>query len=251
MKFLILLSFIFFIFVNISFSQRIDYDDQSCWPGVCQTGNKQSPIDFKKEIHYKSTSGIFELIDSHPYILKGNFDFYHQFKLGVVLDRTTSGSVEILYKNQLRNYYFSDIHFHYKSEHRFDDYQYDLEMHTVTVSQDGTYLVFANLFKLSNVPNPEIAKLKKGSDIGNFDLNRFININSPFYFYEGSLTTPNCDENVLWVVFMNPITEISMDQLSMFRLILQENGYLNNNRNVQHLVNRDVYVKRKMLKYLN
>ena len=63
----------------------------------------------------------------------------------------------------------------------------------------------------------------------------------PYYSYEGSLTTPGCDEVVQWVLYSNPLN-ISSRQLAVFRTILDHNGnpLLQNFRPVQPLNGRTV-----------
>ena len=63
----------------------------------------------------------------------------------------------------------------------------------------------------------------------------------PYYSYEGSLTTPGCDEVVQWVLYSNPLS-ISSRQLAVFRTILDHNGnpLLQNFRPVQPLNGRTV-----------
>jgi carbonic anhydrase len=63
-----------------------------------------------------------------------------------------------------------------------------------------------------------------------------------FYRYEGSLTTPACNEVVLWTVFATPL-EISADQMNQLRQLQNAwNGTMvNNNRPTQALGQRPVY----------
>ena len=56
------------------------------------------------------------------------------------------------------------------------------------------------------------------------------------YHYDGSLTTPPCSEGVKWYVRKTP-TQLSEDQIAAFTAI-----YDNNNRPVQALNNRTLYL---------
>jgi carbonic anhydrase len=66
---------------------------------------------------------------------------------------------------------------------------------------------------------------------------------SKFYRYSGSLTTPGCNEIVVWTVFESPIP-ISENQLAKFRQLESEDGPLvNNYRPVQPLLGRTVHIR--------
>ena len=67
---------------------------------------------------------------------------------------------------------------------------------------------------------------------------------SKFYRYTGSLTTPGCNEIVVWTVFDAPIY-ISDRQLARFRILISEDGdtLVNNYRPAQPLMGRTVHVR--------
>jgi carbonic anhydrase len=48
---------------------------------------------------------------------------------------------------------------------------------------------------------------------------------SSYYRYNGSLTTPTCDEVVTWSVNDSPIIDISENQLIAFQSLTDTNGY--------------------------
>jgi len=65
-----------------------------------------------------------------------------------------------------------------------------------------------------------------------------------YYYYQGSLTTPTCDESVLWTVFDTPLT-VSEEQMESFRKI---NGFegetlSNNFRKEQPIGAREVFYR--------
>ncbi|XP_075912742.1 carbonic anhydrase 4-like [Petromyzon marinus] len=70
-------------------------------------------------------------------------------------------------------------------------------------------------------------------------------IAGPFYRYSGSLTTPTCDESVIWSVFQAPLF-LGQAQLDLFRTLLYYDAegkepLVNNFRPVQNLGSRAVY----------
>jgi len=66
-----------------------------------------------------------------------------------------------------------------------------------------------------------------------------------YFYYQGSLTTPTCDESVLWTVFRSPMG-VSEQQLSVFRKIqgFEGENLSNNFRYDQPVGERKVYLRR-------
>uniref|UniRef100_A0A8C5WN27 Carbonic anhydrase n=1 Tax=Laticauda laticaudata TaxID=8630 RepID=A0A8C5WN27_LATLA len=90
------------------------------------------------------------------------------------------------------------------------------------ISRAGEYVDMASTFSLSNLL-PSLASLSK------------------YYRYKGSLTTPNCDEAVIWTVFEEQIP-ISRSQVQPLSGTPQK--MINNFRPLQLLGGRTVYASR-------
>ena len=97
----------------------------------------------------------------------------------------------------------------------------------------------APLFKaLANITEPgEKIDLRK-----NIKLLSFASDTRYFFRYHGSLTTPGCNEIVVWTLFKDPI-EISQEQLNMIRKTKYDNMKTNTNnyRPVQDINGRKIY----------
>ncbi|XP_037815615.1 carbonic anhydrase 2 [Lucilia sericata] len=168
-------------------------------------------------------------------------------------------------------YQFQQLHFHWGedntvgSEDRINDVAYPMELHVVfrnskydsfeeAVRRDDGVLVMAAFYEIGNYTNFEYdnltthlelihephtnATLKETMDLWSLlpkDLNRY-------YTYIGSLTTPPCSEDVIWIDFINPIG-ISEDLIERFRYLKTFDGssLTHNFRPVQPLNNRKVY----------
>ncbi|CAL4122742.1 unnamed protein product, partial [Meganyctiphanes norvegica] len=165
-------------------------------------------------------------------------------------------------------YTLHQIHFHWGSysvrgsEHTVNGKAYPLEMHLVhykdsygSVGQAVKYMsglaVLGIMFKVTPFNNtaldPIIKSLKslKQDDEVNIPLNmalwRLLPINTNSFFrYYGSLTTPGCNEVVIWTVFTDT-ADISEQQLSEFRMLMDSKGERlhDNNRPTQPLNNRE------------
>ncbi len=123
----------------------------------------------------------------------------------------------------------NNIHFHTPSEHYLEAKQYSIEVHFVhsldsainatAISLNRTKLVIGVLFDATvQVTSPFLASLGISSNnAANIDVKRFLTneINNEAYYYEGSLTTPTCDEVVNWVV-MKDIAGCTPGQLQNF-----------------------------------
>lgn len=147
-------------------------------------------------------------------------------------------------------YRASGIHFHWGStnnrgsEHTVDGHQYAGEMHLVTydtrfssVSEaaykvDGL-AVLGFFLDVQADDNPGFVKFLHALSTKKYkgnsqalpslfpisDLFPSTNIMQPFFRYSGSLTTPTCNQVVVWTVFKMPI-RISQKQMDVFRSLM-------------------------------
>ncbi|KAG0729039.1 Carbonic anhydrase 7 [Chionoecetes opilio] len=169
-------------------------------------------------------------------------------------------------------YIFAQFHFHWGSdsslgsEHTIDGVRYPMELHMVhykgsygtlgeAVKRRDGLAVLGVMIEVSSNDNPALAPLATAllniTDAENFadvsfkhPLKAFLPRNvERFYRYEGSLTTPTCNEVVTWTVFDEAIA-ISERQLNNFRALKDPHGgmIVNNFRPPQPLNNRKVYV---------
>ncbi len=134
------------------------------------------------------------------------------------------------------NFSLVQFHFHTLSEHTVDGKHYDMEMHLVHADEaylagkpDGKLAVLG-VFINEGAENGTLKKIfndlpkaghgdhveKKGSEItANFD--KLLPAGTrKVYSYQGSLTTPGCNEIVSWFVFDQPIT-MSKEQIDAYR----------------------------------
>ncbi|NP_001373159.1 carbonic anhydrase IV c precursor [Danio rerio] len=129
------------------------------------------------------------------------------------------------------------------SEHSVDGERYPMELHIVYIGEEYINLtkalqnstgvaVLAFFFEVTALQNQKferiIEALKKvrhentTSKVENFKLSDIIpQVNSQKYYrYSGSLTTPSCEEAVLWTVFQQTIGISKMQMESMDKLLL-------------------------------
>ncbi|XP_060768264.1 carbonic anhydrase 4-like [Neoarius graeffei] len=164
------------------------------------------------------------------------------------------------------------FHFHWGedggpgSEHTIDGEQYPMEMHIVHIRNDFKSLeealkdpkgvaVLGFFYEKSKSANKKydglIQAVRKvestdtNTTVSGISLSNLISSeeNMTKYFrYEGSLTTPNCTESVVWTVFENPIP-LSKDQLSVFSSLKfhDDKKMIKTFRPVQPLNDRKVY----------
>ena len=137
------------------------------------------------------------------------------------------------------------FHFHAPSEHTIADKSFDMEMHLVHKSKDGTLAVIGVLIErgsnhgafdslLAHLPNTpgEVQRIEHIT----INADDLLPSARNTYRYDGSLTTPPCSEGVKWLVLTTPI-ELSEVQLTAFTAIVH-----NNNRPVQPLNGRKLFV---------
>ena len=226
------------------------------WPGICQSGRKQSPIN----IDTAKTQRVEEPID--PFVFKGyNKRMFgemsvlknngHTIKFGFSTNEYASITTPSLEGGGLTDekYNFLQAHLHWGatndkgSEHTFDDRHTPMELHLVHwnsgLGKDpgesigtGAFDALAVLsvhFQIGNnnkglgpffsnvdrvIKQGTKAVLSNGVKLGQFLPQNKDN----FYRYNGSLTTPMCEEIVTWTIFKEKI-EISQKQMDVLRQI--------------------------------
>jgi carbonic anhydrase len=142
------------------------------------------------------------------------------------------------------NYKLLQFHWHTPSEHELNGEKFPMEMHLVHRATDGTdTLSVVGVWIRRGKENKELKKLfanlpsqpDEHRTISHFNLTRLLPESLESYRYNGSLTTPNFDEGVRWVVLAEPI-EMSEEQIDAFKQLFPEG----NSREIQPLNGREV-----------
>ncbi len=200
---------------------------------LCCAGIHQSPID---------------IVNPTPAELSPITFNYRSTSLNI---HNTGNTIEVAYQEGSwievdgTKYHLLQFHFHAPSEHTVTGNLYDMEMHLVHKSEDGTLAVIGVLIKSGSVNTAfntfwhHLPALPgESAQINDVILNAsdVLPTTKHTYRYEGSLTTPPCSEGVKWFVLTTPI-EMSHSQIAAFKAILY-----GNNRPVQPLNGRELLV---------
>ncbi|EEQ99075.1 Carbonic anhydrase, putative [Perkinsus marinus ATCC 50983] len=241
------------------------YDDQNSWPGMCTIGESQSPISIEtgaidQSVRMDDLQIIYDIVDNAPLSISD-----HGIDVVVNDDeiRYTIGNVRD-YDSDI--FILSQFHAHwgltdeFGSEHLFEGVSYSMEVHFVHYNlkygsvgdakgKTGGLAVIGVLFEIGKA-NKEIEKILDAINSGNdnvpsINLNALIpeDARTKLFSYDGSLTTPTCDENLLWYVAKTTMT-VSKNQMEALRSIVGPNGDIiaPNYRDVQPLNGRSIYV---------
>ncbi|KAL3107153.1 hypothetical protein niasHT_019549 [Heterodera trifolii] len=223
-----------------------NYEEPEEWGGKCQKGDRQSPIDIHKQwfidykipaitfANYEKNGTVTMKNNGHTVIVSG-FDTWE--KQPNIADGGLGSK-----------YMLSQFHFHWSqnengSEHTVDGEHYDAEIHLVHVKEglslsealalsDGV-AVLGIFFKSAYVGSALLALQNGLSQVTNKDDSVTIEHYEPndllptasevFFRYNGSLTTPDCNEAVIWTVFAVP-KSISREQIQLLRAINGHDG---------------------------
>lgn len=184
---------------------------------------QQSPVDLTGQI--KASIGTLD-IDWKPFpLVVGNNG--HTIRMKV-----PAGSGGVTYRGVLHP--FINFHFHHPSEHTVDGKPFDMEVHFVNAIIEGGVLrsaVAVGVFFVPGEENPHLkpiwsAMTKEMAEVPTgltYDANVLLPTNRERYTYEGSLTTPACEEVVHWQVFRTPITA-SVEQVKALAAIYPNNA---------------------------
>lgn len=201
---------------------------------LCKTGQTQSPLNIHKVTRPKTQH--FELQGNYQpqdFNIKNNghtivFDAKDTNQSTLIINGTT--------------YKLLQFHYHIPSEHTVMNAHYPLELHFVHQNEENGLAVVGVLVDRGE-HNAEFAKILTNlPSLGASDstLERFnVQMLMPqgaTYAYEGSLTTPPCDEKVQWLLKATPIYA-SYDQLATLSAL-----YDGNNRPVQRQGERVIWL---------
>ncbi|CAB4058367.1 unnamed protein product [Lepeophtheirus salmonis] len=216
---------------------------------ICKSGIKQSPINLvERSTIAKSGSPITFM----NYDVAHNFSMKNTGKTAKLSLKEGSTNVPTITSSHLSNdtYKFAQLHFHwgdmdkYGSEHVMDGFQYPIEVHLVHLNTKYGATIEEALSVANKSDNLALTDIQsEGSkvDVKSFALEKLLPTDlNTFFSYEGSLTTPRCNEVVAWTVFKKKHM-MSSEQLGEFRkLIGGGEPLVNNYRDVQDLNGRQV-----------
>ena len=189
----------------------------------CKLGKRQSPIDIRDGIK----------VDLEPI----RFDYRPSTFRIVDNGHTISVNVgDSRFSLIGKTYELDDIHFHRPAEMLINGQRHEMSIHLVHRSLDGAVAVVALLLE-RGAEHPEIQTLwnylplEKNTPVqppkAVINPARLLPESAQYYTFMGSLTTPPCSEDVLWLVLKQP-QKMSVEQMMIFARL-----YSNNARPVQ------------------
>jgi carbonic anhydrase len=186
---------------------------------LCAKGSRQSPIELQGGIRVQLDPIAFDY-KAAPYRVTDNG---HTIEVEV----PPGSAIEVLG----RRYELQQFHFHRPSEARVDGRRFDMEVHLVHRDAEGRIAVVAVLLERGAAQAVVQAvwnhlPLEKGDAVSvraPLDPAALLPDERGYYTYMGSLTTPPCSENVLWMVMKKPVA-VSAEQLGIFARLYPMNA---------------------------
>ncbi|MCX6131625.1 MAG: carbonic anhydrase family protein [Proteobacteria bacterium] len=209
------------------------YDQQDKWPGTCQRGQaaeqRQSPIALTDSLFTKSSKNPikFSYTAADAEILDNGHTIQYRFK---------GDAGYLMFEGS--KYSLKQFHFHKTSEHTLNGKTYDMEVHFVHMKEakgknEKPAAVALGFLVSSGASTPDWTKVwdalpvKAASSaapvqaehgqatpahhenilglVSKINVRSLIPAKAKYLVYEGSLTTPGCDEIVTHVIDKQPI----------------------------------------------
>ncbi|HWU84579.1 MAG TPA: carbonic anhydrase family protein, partial [Rhodocyclaceae bacterium] len=186
---------------------------------LCASGKRQSPINIRDGIH----------VDLEPIQFNYGPASYSVLDTGHTIQVNVAPGQNIRVLG--RTWQLIQFHFHKPSEERVNGRRYDMVVHLVHRDDAGRLAVVALLVD-AGPENPILQAvwnnlpLEQGmlmSPAAPLDLSKLLPAKPDYWTYMGSLTTPPCSEEVLWMVMKQPI-QASPDQLAIFGRLYPHNA---------------------------
>lgn len=236
------------------------YSAQNKWPGACTSGQKQSPINvITKDVKCNTSLTALQLNNQY---FERTYGIFENNGHSVVF--TPLSRINAVMTTPVGQYKLLSVHMHWGpaghsrgSEHLVDSKASDLEVHFVHVkqrAQDKTasdyHAVLSvrgnlNHKKLTGIfTKLDVTKVKKYRSkiyVSGIHLSSLIPSNLDYYYYQGSLTTPSCDQNVQWFLLKNKI-EVDTYYVALLEYVRSRYGkrIVSNCRQIQALNGRTV-----------
>ncbi|HLE85171.1 MAG TPA: carbonic anhydrase family protein [Thermoanaerobaculia bacterium] len=139
------------------------------------------------------------------------------------------------------------FHWHTPSEHWLDGERFPMELHMVHADGEGSLVLGALVAE--GRANAELDKIwsvlprepRQRVEVESFALSRLLPASLRTYRYPGSLTTPDCDQGIEWLLLAEPV-EMSQAQIADFQGIFlgTDRFPVGNARPIQPLNDREV-----------
>jgi carbonic anhydrase len=186
----------------------------------CATGKRQSPIDIR--------DGIAVNLDP--------IEFDYKSSVFGVMDTGRTVQVNVAPGNFIevmgRRYQLQRFDFQHPAEERINGRSFAMGAHLVHKDEQGRLAVVAVLFERGGAEQPVVQQvlnnlpLERGDEItsqAGLDATSLLPSDRRYYTYMGSLTTPPCQEGVLWLVMKEPVV-IAADQLAILARLYPMNA---------------------------
>lgn len=228
----------------------------SGWKGICQYGEKQSPVDLSlKKLAAGGKGKLSDLIFNYKDVER---TFVTNMGHGTPQVNFSEGNETII---NGETYSLLQFHFHTPSEHAFDGQRFAMEAHLVHKSKtSGNFAVVGVMLEpsalrsnvclglaLDNVPKvggttdiiptpylPHAFQMDPAALLPrpNAEGHR------PYIHYQGSLTTPPCSEGVMWYVMTDPVLVGDSQILRFMKFVGAGKTYASNARPLQEYGDR-------------
>ena len=204
-------------------------------------GSRQSPIDIVDSNVQESELLLDLVFTGWDDSVDGNFVNTNH---SVQFTPDPTANCTAVFENHRGTYELLQFHFHWGAEagegteHRVNSRQFDSEIHFITLKRGeanssaagDAYSVVSVLLNIDNtagvtgiwqqlmsVPTANGAE----TTVSNLRYSDLLPENRDYYYYEGSLTTPTCNETVQWFVLKEQIS-IPADVVELFRQTVED-----------------------------
>jgi carbonic anhydrase len=187
---------------------------------LCGTGLQQSPIDIQRVYTGSDPRIQFNYKPSRLRVVNNGHTIQVNYDPG--------SSIKI----DDHTYELLQFHFHTPSEHKLNGQTFDMELHFVHKSAEGTLAVVGVFLQRGAVNEalqdlwehlPSLAGEERSYQTVMINAADLLPSTATYYLYSGSLTTPPCTEGVRWNVIASPLP-ISDAQVTTFKRLFPFNA---------------------------